>query len=77
MQLIRARIIEKLQFLPDSALKRVLDFVESLTQKTAKQPVGVPGKQLLRFAGAIPTEDLEQMARAIESDCERVDLSEW
>ena len=38
---------------------------------------GTPGKQLLRFAGSIPPEDLKLMQEAIEQDCERVDINEW
>ncbi len=55
----------------------MLDFVESLAQGTFTPPLtpfrkqggeGVPGKQLLRFAGTIPCEDLQLMAQAIEVD---------
>lgn len=76
-QTTRTKILEKLQLLPDSALDQVLNFVEFLTQKSTEQPVGVPGQQLLLFAGTISSEDLVQMAQAIETDCGRVDLSEW
>jgi hypothetical protein len=38
---------------------------------------GVPGKQLLRFAGSIPKEDLQLMSEAIKQDCEKVDVNEW
>jgi hypothetical protein len=38
---------------------------------------GVPGRQLLRFAGAIPPDDLDLMRQAIEADCEQVDTHEW
>lgn len=38
---------------------------------------GVPGRQLVRFAGAIPPDDLQLMQQAIEADCERVDANEW
>ncbi|MDB5353848.1 MAG: hypothetical protein JWN24_301 [Phycisphaerales bacterium] len=39
-------------------------------------PRGTPGPSLLRFAGAIPQEDLRAMSKAIEEDCERVG-DEW
>jgi hypothetical protein len=38
---------------------------------------GVDGRQLLRFAGAIPPEDLALMERAIEEGCERIDGDDW
>ena len=38
---------------------------------------GVPGSQLLRFAGGIPASDLPVMAEAIEAGCERVDRDQW
>ncbi|AFZ26802.1 MULTISPECIES: DUF2281 domain-containing protein [Cylindrospermum] len=77
MQSIQEKIVEKIQLLPEEALTQVLDLVESLTQKTPKKPVGVPGKQLLQFAGSIRADDLELMAKAIEADCGKVDLDEW
>ena len=40
-------------------------------------PKGVPGKQLLSFAGTIPVADLKTMEHAIEDTCEKVDLNEW
>lgn len=54
--------------------KRVLDFARALVTRELK---GIPGKDLLRFAGAFAQEDLKEMARIIEEDCERVDLNEW
>jgi len=38
---------------------------------------GIPGQQLLQFAGAIHTEDLKLMRQIIEEGCEQVDLNEW
>jgi len=40
-------------------------------------PKGVPGKQLLRFAGAIQKDDLQAITQTIEAGCERIDLNEW
>jgi len=37
----------------------------------------VGGKILLRFEGAIATDDLQLMSKAIEEGCEKVDISEW
>lgn len=77
MQSIRYKLIEQLQFLPETALEQVLEFVEGLNQKHLQKPVGVSGHQLLQFAGAIPSNDLQLMAEAIELNCNQVDLNEW
>jgi hypothetical protein len=71
---IRDRILEKLNTLPYNAQRQVLDFVQALSLSA---PRGVPGEQMLGFAGMIPKEDLQAMAAAIEAGCERVDHSEW
>ena len=54
--------------------KRVLAFVQSLE---ASRECGVPGRELLRFAGFIEANDVERMRAAIEEDCERVNSNEW
>jgi hypothetical protein len=54
--------------------RRVLDFAKALASAGRK---GVPGKQLLSFAGVIPPEDLGEMRNAIEEHCEKVDRNEW
>ena len=71
---IKTRVIEQLDTLPENLQRQVLEFVEAL-QVIARQ--GVPGKQLLQFAGAIPLDDLESMHQTTESGCEHVDLNEW
>jgi hypothetical protein len=38
---------------------------------------GVKGSDLIPFTQGFSKEDLEVMRRAVEEDCERVDLSEW
>jgi hypothetical protein len=56
---------------------RVVDFARTLADSKATKRVGVPGKDLLRFAGTIPHDDLMEMQQAIEEDCERIFPSEW
>jgi len=68
------KVIEQLKALPSELQWRVLEFTRALTLST---PHGIPGQQLLRFAGAIPSEDLKLMQEVIEQDCERVDTNEW
>ena len=71
---VRTKVIEKLDTLPENLQRQVLEFVQAL-QVFAQR--GVPGKQLLEFAGAIPSDDLETMRQTIEGGCEQVDLNEW
>ena len=55
--------------------QKVLDF--TLALKKPPQPIGEPAENLLQFIGLFPKEDLEEIARAIEEDCEKIDYDEW
>ena len=70
---IQEQLLQQLDPLPEDLQRRVLDFAQALALSV---PKGVPGKRLLRFAGAIPADDLRLMQEAIESGCEQVD-NEW
>ena len=72
--IIKIKVIKQLETLPENLQREVLAFVEAL-QKVVRR--GVPGRQLLEFAGAIPLDDVELMRQAIEVGCEQVDLNEW
>lgn len=69
--LIKDSIIAQVDKLPHDLQLRVLDFAKALI------PKGIEGKNLLRFEGAIPTDDLYLISKAIEAGCEKVDISEW
>ncbi len=71
---IKKEIVEQLDHLPPELQRRVLDFTRALTLSS---PKGVPGKQLLRFAGILETEDAQAMVRAIEAGCERMSEDKW
>lgn len=71
---LKKEILERINALPHKLQQKVLEFMDSLTQKL---PKGIPGKQLLRFAGCISQEDLQTMKEAIAEGCERVDVPEW
>lgn len=60
--------------LPVEQQRQVLEFARTLV---AAPPRGVPGANLLRFAGTIDAGDLESMSQAIEDGCERIDADEW
>lgn len=68
---IKENLIARVEGLSPDLQRRVLDFAKSLV------PKGVEGKSLLRFEGSIPADDLEQISKAIEEGCEKVDISEW
>ena len=68
------KVIEQLKSLPSEMQWRVLEFTRALA---ASAPHGVPGRQLLRFAGAVSLDDLRLMQQAIEDGCELVDANEW
>ena len=71
---LKKEIQKRIDVLPHELQKKVLDFIDSLTQKL---PKGIPGKQLLRFAGCISHDDLRTMKEAIGDGCEKVDLRNW
>ena len=66
------RVVREMENMPRDQQYRVLEFARALTI-----PRGVPGRELLKFAGTIPAEDLRLMSEAIEEDCERIDPDEW
>ena len=68
------KVIKELKPLPYELQWRVLEFTRALAVSV---PHGVPGEQLLRFAGAIPLDDTQRMQQAIEQGCEQVDADEW
>jgi hypothetical protein len=71
---IEQEILKELDRLPPELQRQVLEFTRSLTLST---PKGVPGQQLLRFAGVLNTEDAQAMTQVIEAECERVDSNAW
>jgi len=71
---IVVKVVELLKDLPQELQWRVLEFTRALARST---PRGVPGQELLRFAGAISPDDARLMREAIERGCEQVDANEW
>jgi len=71
---VKKEILNQVGLLDYEQQRRVLEFAHALA---ITGPKGVPGKQLLSFAGTIPADDLKEMEKAIEDSCETVDLNEW
>ncbi|KOR36208.1 MULTISPECIES: hypothetical protein [Planktothricoides] len=67
-------VVEQLKVMPQQKQWQVLEFIETLLKTEVR---GTPGKQLLRFAGSIPSDELQLMSEAIAQDCEEVDINEW
>jgi len=74
MATIDLEIAKLLHRLPEAQQQRVLDFARELA---AVKLHGIPGADLLAFAGRIPPDDLQRMSDAIEEGCETVNLGEW
>jgi hypothetical protein len=66
-QSVKDRIIEQVDHLAEPQ-QRVLDYAQALGISRGRL-----GKDLLRFVGTIPKEDLKAMARAIHEGCENLD----
>ncbi len=71
---VEKEVLKELTRLGSDEQKRVLEFTKSLSATPTK---GRRGADLLPFAGTIGSEDLQQMAAAIESGCEQVNVDEW
>ncbi|MBI3328833.1 MAG: hypothetical protein HYZ81_19285 [Nitrospinae bacterium] len=71
---LEEEILHQLAKLALEQQQQVLHFARALAMST---PLGVPGKELRRFAGLIELDDLRTIARAIEDGCEQVNLHEW
>ena len=67
-------IVERLEKLTPGQQKQILNSVLSFLGEPIR---GTPGKELLKFVGLFPPEDIEEIKRAIEEDCGQVDESEW
>ncbi|MFB2897148.1 DUF2281 domain-containing protein [Aerosakkonemataceae cyanobacterium BLCC-F50] len=72
--LIEKEIFTQLNKLSDEQQQQVLDFARFLARKN---PVGVPGKELLKFAGTISHEDAKIMLEAAEENWGQADLKTW
>jgi len=71
---LEQEILTHLHKLAPAQQRQVLVFVRTLASVA---PVGVPGHELLPFAGAVEKAELDAMAQAIEDGCEQVNPDEW
>jgi hypothetical protein len=66
--ILRNEIFAQLDKLDERQQRQVLKFARSLEAPRIR---GVPGKDLLAFAGAIDMSDLQTMQHFIDADCEQ------
>lgn len=55
--------------------QKVLDYARSLGSRATVH--GIPGSELVKFAGTISPEDCKAMMESIEAGCEQVDSNQW
>ncbi len=71
---IPKELIEGLEKLGAEDQVRVLDYVQSLSDK----PTDInPGSIMKKFVGTISKKDLETMKLAIDKDCSEIDHASW
>lgn len=68
------KVVRQLRTMPDDLQQEVLVYTRQLKKE---RRLGVPGKDLVQFAGSFTADDLEIMRHAVDVDSEQVDLSEW
>jgi hypothetical protein len=71
---IQSDLLKEVEQLPPLLQRKVVEYAHTLTQT---RPRGIPGDQLLDFAGVLSSEDAELMMAAIEADCEQIDPNDW
>lgn len=71
---IEDKVLRKLKGLSYESQWRVLEFTCALAELS---PKGIPGRDLVFFAGAIKSDDLMIMQKVIEEGCEKVDANGW
>ena len=70
---LEQEILARLHRLAPPQQREVLAFVRILENT----PVGIPGRELLAFAGSIEPYNLLTLQQAIDEGCEQVNLDEW
>jgi hypothetical protein len=71
---IRDALLAQVDMLPVMQQRQVLDFAAGLVKASSTAP---DDKDFLAIVGTLPPEDAEEMLKAIEEGCEKVDLDGW
>ncbi|MCZ2095998.1 MAG: hypothetical protein LC121_06945 [Anaerolineae bacterium] len=72
MQIYERELLKQVSKLDDERQRRLLNYARLLAN--VPQVRGESGKRLLASAGMFGKQDLDEMQRVIEEDCERIDL---
>ena len=72
---VKEQILNDLGKLSPEQQKQAAELVHRLL--VPQLPPGVPGKDLLRFAGTMDDESAREIMEAVKEGCERVYLDEW
>jgi len=65
---------EQMATLPYNLQERVLKFIKELNLSGRN---GVSGRNIIKYAGFIPSDDLKIMSDVIDNDCGKPDINEW
>ncbi len=68
------QIAEVVEDLDATSRQQVLDFARALQ---SRQPKGVPGRDLVKFAGTMTTEEADDLQAVIDEGCGQVDPHGW
>ena len=69
---VELAILHELRRLTDSQQEHLLGFIQSILPKPDTN-----SSNLLHFAGAFDTDDLNDMQSSISEDCGNIDIDEW
>lgn len=72
---IQEELMKELGQLPLDRQRQVLDFARTLARE--RPPASGPVRHFLDLAGTLDPEDADEMLRAVEEDCERIDPDGW
>ena len=67
-------VVREMDRMPIEQQRRVVEFAHSLARS---HPKGTAGRDLVRFGGSFDPADLDEMSKAIEEGCEKVDPDAW
>ena len=71
---VKEQVLNDLEQLSPEMQARAAWLVHALVEAG---PRGIPGRDLLGFAGAIDAVSIREMEEAIEDGCERIDPEAW
>lgn len=74
-QVYEQALLEQVNKLDSEQQKRLLNYARLLAN--IPQIQGESGKSLIASAGMFGEQDLEEIQRAVEDDCERIDWGGW